>query len=40
VSAFNDVKLAPVPGPVTKRLIDAYAELVGLDFVAQYTRNL
>jgi len=40
VSSFNDVKLAPVPGPVTKRLIDAYAQLVGLDFVAQYSSRL
>src|SRR5262249_3573821 len=28
------------PGPVTKRLIDAYAKLVGCDFVAQYLRHL
>ena len=25
-----------VPGPLTKRLTDAYAELVDCDFVAQY----
>jgi branched-chain amino acid aminotransferase len=29
-----------VPGPVTRRLIDAYKELVGCDFVAQYLRRL
>jgi branched-chain amino acid aminotransferase len=29
-----------VPGPVTKRLIDAYAEMVGCDFVAQYLKHL
>jgi len=29
-----------VPGPVTRRLIDAYKELVGCDFVAQYLRHL
>ena len=29
-----------VPGPITQRLIDAYKELVGCDFVAQYLRRL
>jgi branched-chain amino acid aminotransferase len=29
-----------VPGPVTRRLTDAYKELVGCDFVAQYLRHL
>jgi branched-chain amino acid aminotransferase len=29
-----------VPGPVTRRLIEAYKELVGCDFVAQYLRHL
>ncbi len=29
-----------IPGPVTQRLIDAYAKLVGCDFVAQYLRHL
>jgi branched-chain amino acid aminotransferase len=29
-----------VPGPVTQRLIDAYKELVGCDFVTQYLRRL
>jgi len=28
------------PGPVTQRLIDAYKELVGCDFVAQYLQRL
>jgi branched-chain amino acid aminotransferase len=29
-----------VPGPVTQRLIDAYVEMVGCDFVAQYLARL
>ena len=29
-----------VPGPITQRLIDAYKELVGCDFVAQYLQRL
>jgi branched-chain amino acid aminotransferase len=29
-----------VPGPVTKRLVDAYKQLVGCDFVAQYLQRL
>jgi branched-chain amino acid aminotransferase len=29
-----------VPGPVTRRLTEAYKELVGCDFVAQYLRHL
>jgi branched-chain amino acid aminotransferase len=29
-----------VPGPVTQRLIDAYARLLDFDFVAQYKRRL
>ena len=29
-----------VPGPVTRRLIDAYKELVGCDFVGQYLQRL
>jgi branched-chain amino acid aminotransferase len=29
-----------VPGPVTLRLIDAYKEMVGCDFVAQYLQKL
>ena len=31
---------AGIYGPVTKRLIDAYAELVGCDFVQQYLDRL
>jgi branched-chain amino acid aminotransferase len=27
-----------VPGPVTKRLMDAYVDLVGFDWISQYTR--
>ena len=30
----------PVPGPVTRRLSEAYAESVGCDFVAQYLAHL
>jgi branched-chain amino acid aminotransferase len=33
-------KTYPVPGPVTKRLTEAYARLVGIDFVQQYLRHL
>ena len=29
-----------IPGPVTKRLLDAYAQFVGFDFVGQYKRHL
>jgi hypothetical protein len=29
-----------VPGPVTARLIAAFKELVGVDFVAQYLARL
>jgi len=31
---------APLPGPVTRRLTEAYALEVGCDFVAQYLRHL
>jgi len=31
---------AKVPGPVTRRLTEAYKKLVGCDFVAQYLRRL
>jgi len=30
----------PIPGTITRRLSDAYARLVGCDFVAQYLRQL
>jgi branched-chain amino acid aminotransferase len=30
----------PIPGPVTRRLSEAYAAQVGCDFVAQYLRHL
>jgi len=29
-----------IPGPVTKRLMDAYCDLLGFDFVSQYMRRL
>ena len=31
---------APIPGPVTRRLTEAYADRVGCDFVAQYLAHL
>jgi branched-chain amino acid aminotransferase len=34
------VLAAPLPGPVTRRLSEAYAREVGCDFVAQYLRHL
>jgi branched-chain amino acid aminotransferase len=34
------VTVDAVPGPVTQRLIDAYAKLLDFDFVAQYKRRL
>jgi len=34
------VAVDAIPGPVTQRLIDAYARLAGFDFVAQYKRRL
>ena len=38
VRSFNGGKVADgkMPGPVTKRLIDAYIKEVGCDFVQQY----
>jgi len=42
VRAINGQPLAAgaPPGPVTRRLTEAYAELVGCDFVGQYLRRL
>jgi len=34
------VDVDAIPGPVTQRLIDAYAKLLDFDFVAQYRRRL
>ncbi len=34
----RDFASGAVPGPVTKRLMDAYVELVGFDWITQYTR--
>jgi branched-chain amino acid aminotransferase len=41
VSYFNGQAVGDggVPGPVTKRLIDAYSAEVGCDFVAQYLKH-
>jgi branched-chain amino acid aminotransferase len=36
----NPVGAGTVPGPLTKRLSDAYARLVNCDFVAQYLKHL
>lgn len=42
VRSVNGVVVADgtVPGPVTKRLLDAYSEFVGIDIVGQYLRHL
>jgi len=42
VRSFNGqtVGAGTVPGPVTRRLIDAYAKMVGCDFVQQYLKHL
>jgi len=36
----NPIGDGSVPGPITKRLTDAYARLVDCDFVAQYRKHL
>lgn len=37
VSTLNGARFrAGIPGPVTKRIMDAFADLVGMDYVAQY----
>ena len=40
VKSFNGAPVGDgkAPGPITKRLIDAYAKSVGCDFVAQYLK--
>ncbi len=42
VRAVNGQAVADgaTPGPVTKRLTEAYKELAGFDFVTQYLRHL
>ena len=42
VASINGQAMAneSVPGPVTQRLIDAFAEEVGLDYVGQYLSHL
>ena len=42
VRSINGITLGggKVPGPVTKRITDAYIELVNFDFVAQYIKHL
>ena len=42
VSSINGAKIADgkIPGPLTKRLLDAYSELVGCDIADQYLRYL
>ncbi len=42
VASFNGQKIADgkIPGPITKRLTDAYIADVGCDFVKQYLDRL
>lgn len=42
VQTFNGVKVGngQVPGPVTRRVIEAYCRMVDYDFVAQYLKRL
>jgi len=42
VRSFNGAKVGDgdVPGPITRRLIDAYIKDVGCDFVKQYLDRL
>jgi branched-chain amino acid aminotransferase len=42
VKSFNGGPVADgkTPGPITKKLIDAYAKDVGCDFVGQYLKFL
>lgn len=42
VNSINGARIgaAAVPGPVTKRLLGAYSELVGCDIAGQYLRHL
>ncbi len=42
VRSFNGAVIADgeLPGPITKRLTDAYIDLVDYDFVGQYLRHL
>jgi len=42
VSTFNGQKVGPgtIPGPITKRLTEAYKQLVDCDFVGQYLKRL
>ena len=42
VRSFNGAKIGDVrpPGPITRRLIDAYIAEVGCDFVKQYLDRL
>lgn len=38
--SFNGQKFNAVPGPVTKRLMDAFSARVGYDYVSQYLKHL
>ena len=42
VQSVNGVKLRDesIPGPITKRIMDAYVKLVDHDFVHQYLKHL
>ena len=38
--SLNGKTYGAVPGPVTRRLMDRFVDLVGIDYVAQYLRHL
>lgn len=42
VASFNQkaVQEATIPGPITKKLMDAFSDLVDFDFVGQYLKHL
>ncbi|HEV2302770.1 MAG TPA: aminotransferase class IV [Stellaceae bacterium] len=40
VKSINGRRFPAAPGPVTKRLTEAYKDMVGCDFVAQYLKRL
>ena len=41
LSRFNGQRIGgEIPGPVTKRLLDAWSEMVGVDIVAQAVRHI
>ena len=40
VKSFNGAAVGKTPGPITRKLIDAYSKDVGCDFVGQYLKFL